>query len=45
MTIKIESLDIWKVSKRKCVECGRVFNLLVKSDADEFHDGHDCEVK
>jgi len=45
MTIRIESLDILKVSKQKCVECGRVFNLLDKSDADEFHYGHDCEAK
>lgn len=30
--------------KRKCVECGRVFDLLDEVDAGEFYYGHDCEV-
>ena len=28
---------------RKCVECGRVFDLLDEDDAAEWHYGHDCE--
>ncbi len=27
----------------KCVECGRVFDLLNPDDADEWAYGHDCE--
>lgn len=28
-----------------CPECGRVFNILFDAtDADEFTNGHDCEV-
>jgi hypothetical protein len=30
--------------KRKCPECGRVFDLMDEDDADEFHNGHDCEA-
>lgn len=29
--------------KRKCPECGRVFDLSDEDDADEFYNGHDCE--
>ncbi len=29
--------------KRRCPECGRVFDLLDETDAAEFADGHDCE--
>jgi hypothetical protein len=33
-----------KISTRaKCIECGRVFNLLDESDAGEWTYGHDCE--
>lgn len=28
-----------------CPECGRVFDLLIESDANEFYYGHDCEVE
>ena len=28
---------------QECVECGRVFNLLLENDADEWAYGHDCE--
>lgn len=28
---------------RKCVECGRVFDLSNELDAEEFYYGHDCE--
>jgi hypothetical protein len=27
----------------KCPECGRVFDLLDETDADEWFYGHDCE--
>ena len=32
-----------KVNERKCVECGRRFDLLNTVDADEWFVGHDCE--
>jgi hypothetical protein len=28
---------------RKCVECGRVFDLTDEDDATEWFYGHDCE--
>jgi hypothetical protein len=31
-------------TKAKCVECGRVFDLLDEEQAAEFYYGHDCEV-
>lgn len=30
--------------KRRCPECGRTFDLTDEGDADEFHNGHDCEA-
>lgn len=30
--------------KRRCPECGRVFDLTDENDADEFYSGHDCET-
>jgi hypothetical protein len=27
----------------RCVECGRVFNLLDDTDSAEYYYGHDCE--
>ena len=33
--------DILKV---KCVECGRVFDMLNDIDVDEWSFGHDCEI-
>lgn len=30
--------------RRRCVECGRVFDLLAERDAEEWESGHDCEV-
>ncbi len=30
-------------TKARCVECGRVFDLLDEEDASEFYNGHDCE--
>jgi hypothetical protein len=27
-----------------CVECYRVFNLLLEDDEREWYEGHDCEV-
>mgnify|MGYP000117109622 FL=1 len=29
--------------KAKCVECGRVFDLLDETDSAEWSFGHDCE--
>lgn len=29
--------------KSKCVECGRVFDLLDEKEASEWFYGHDCE--
>lgn len=29
--------------KRKCAECGKVFDLTIQEQADEFAFGHDCE--
>lgn len=26
-----------------CAECGREFDLANEEEADEFHNGHDCE--
>lgn len=26
-----------------CYECGRVFNILIDEEADEWFNGHDCE--
>ena len=31
-------------TQAKCVECGRVFDLLDEEQAGEFYYGHDCEV-
>lgn len=30
--------------KARCVECGRVFDLLEELDAQEWAYGHDCEA-
>jgi hypothetical protein len=29
---------------RRCNECGRAFDMLIDSEADEWQFGHDCEV-
>ena len=29
---------------KTCAECGRVFDLLDETDAQEFAYGHDCEA-
>ena len=31
------------MTKAKCRECDRVFNLLDEVDAEEWYYGHDCE--
>ena len=28
----------------KCVECGRVFDLMNEEQAEEYYYGHDCEA-
>ena len=30
-------------TQAKCVECGRVFDLLDDEEASEYYNGHDCE--
>lgn len=36
----------WIVNpKVTCPECGRVFDLLDETDANEWYYGHDCEVE
>ncbi len=30
--------------RRKCDECGRIFNLLDEDDSNEWMYGHDCEA-
>lgn len=30
-------------TQKTCSECGRVFDLLNETDAQEFAYGHDCE--
>lgn len=29
----------------RCPECGRRFDLLDPTDAEEWYDGHDCEAE
>jgi uncharacterized OB-fold protein len=31
------------ITKAKCKECGRVFDMLDEDDANEYWNGHDCE--
>lgn len=38
-----ESVSVRVQTKAKCVECGRVFDLLDEDEASEFYGGHDCE--
>lgn len=33
------------VNQETCGECGRVFNMLDETDAEEATFGHDCETK
>jgi hypothetical protein len=32
------------IARANCPECGRSFDLADETDADEFYNGHDCEV-
>jgi hypothetical protein len=32
------------VTMVRCSECNRMFDLLDKTDANEYYYGHDCEV-
>jgi hypothetical protein len=37
-------MEAFKLQTRaRCVECGRVFNLLNEEEAGEYYYGHDCE--
>ena len=33
------------VTMVRCYECDRMFDLLDKTDANEYYYGHDCEAK
>jgi hypothetical protein len=33
------------ITKVKCLECPRVFNLMDEADAEEYYYGHDCEAE
>lgn len=33
------------ITKAKCEECKRVFDLLDEEQASEFYYGHDCETE
>jgi hypothetical protein len=33
------------ITKAKCEECERVFDLLDEEQASEFYYGHDCETE
>jgi hypothetical protein len=38
-------MDTFKLQTRsRCIECGRVFNLLNEEEAGEYYYGHDCEA-
>jgi hypothetical protein len=37
-------IDTVVEGKSTCEECKRVFNLYNTDDADEWFNGHDCEV-
>jgi hypothetical protein len=32
------------IAPTRCAECGRVFDLSDRTDAEEWHYGHDCEA-
>lgn len=32
------------MTKARCIECNRIFDLLNELDAEEWHYGHDCEI-
>lgn len=36
-------MSITVQTNAKCQECGRVFDLMNESDAEEWYYGHDCE--
>lgn len=38
-------METFKLQTRaRCIECGRVFNLLNEEEAGEYYYGHDCEA-
>ena len=45
VTLVVANVGIWSGMMISCEECGRVFDLTDENDADEFTDGHDCEVE
>lgn len=38
----MRTMPIYSTDAR-CYECGRVFNILIQEEADEWFHGHDCE--
>ena len=40
---KEKKMSIAVKTKTKCAECGRVFDLMNRADAEEFYYGHECE--
>ena len=41
VTMRLEQVQI---IKSNCGECGRVFDLQDKEQANEYYYGHDCEI-
>ena len=38
-------METFKLQTRaRCIECGRIFNLLNEEEAGEYYYGHDCEA-
>lgn len=43
MVIVLDLGQIRVPTTAKCFECGRIFDLLIEAEAEEFYYGHDCE--
>jgi len=41
-TVKKQAMRLYTTAR--CMECGRVFDLLHEGDAEEWFYGHDCEA-
>jgi hypothetical protein len=44
MATSLHEFRVYQRLIRQCADCGRVFDLLNESDAEEWAYGHDCEV-
>lgn len=40
----MRNINDYRMGEAQCYECGRIFNLLIEKQAEEWHYGHDCEV-